>query len=311
MVSLKMAIDFFPLRSPITLDLHVDKSTTINALKDIVRNELIKRKHQVSATHFDHYYFVTSTSYVCDNNKNKNNNDVSPTATRSFVDLKPNDIATMTLLDMGIIAGGYIIHMVDPFGMHRAALIDDLSAIGRHLAYGQAVDTRNRHRQTPLHSASLRSQIATIELLAERGADLNASQSDGKTPLHIAADCGDRDVTEVLLRKGAAVDSFDKHGSTSLHYATRRKMATVAKMLMASGASADVPNSSGQTPLHTAAWCGSIVIVELLVANGADVTATDECGHSALQVAEEALLEWPPAPEYIAIIALLTAEGGI
>ena len=49
--------------------------------------------------------------------------------------------------------------------------------------------------------------LALVQLLAERGADMNARDQDGATALAIAERCPDSAIAEFLIREGASLDS--------------------------------------------------------------------------------------------------------
>nr|XP_027207062.1 ankyrin repeat and protein kinase domain-containing protein 1-like [Penaeus vannamei] len=72
---------------------------------------------------------------------------------------------------------------------------------------------------TPLHFASENGHFAVAELLAAKGADLEAKDEYDRTPVHMAAYKGHMAVLEVLSRKGARLEETDKDGDTPLHLA--------------------------------------------------------------------------------------------
>ena len=53
-----------------------------------------------------------------------------------------------------------------------------------------------------------------IKELLDSGSDVNFRDIDGRTALHIAACQGQTDVVELLLQRGAEVDPEDRWGST-------------------------------------------------------------------------------------------------
>jgi hypothetical protein len=102
-----------------------------------------------------------------------------------------------------------------------AARAGDLGAIERHLASGVAVnDVDPEHGGTPLLWAAVTGRAEAIELLAGRGADVNAVGRDGGTALHAAAFLGHEKAVDVLVRIGAKVNATNKHGATPLDLAT-------------------------------------------------------------------------------------------
>ena len=53
---------------------------------------------------------------------------------------------------------------------------------------------------TPLHAAALTGQTEAVELLIDKGADLNAENENGVTPLQMAAQQGHPAIVELLQK---------------------------------------------------------------------------------------------------------------
>ena len=77
----------------------------------------------------------------------------------------------------------------------------ELSAIAQY---------KNHEQQTSLYIASVYGEVETIELLLERGADVNALRWDGTSPIFGAATYARIDVLKLLLKAGADLDIFGK-----------------------------------------------------------------------------------------------------
>jgi ankyrin repeat protein len=73
---------------------------------------------------------------------------------------------------------------------------------------------------SPLISASTAGSLATVELLVQRGADLNIQTNDGTTALHIAALMGHDQVVATLQLAGADSSIKNSYGSTAYDNAT-------------------------------------------------------------------------------------------
>lgn len=106
-------------------------------------------------------------------------------------------------------------------GIWAAARVGDLGAIEQYIASGAAVDAVDpEHGGTPLAWAAATGQAEAIELLIDRGADVNAADRDGGTALLAAAFLGHEKAVDVLIRHGANVNAANRSGSTPLDVAT-------------------------------------------------------------------------------------------
>ncbi|XP_014663624.1 PREDICTED: putative IQ motif and ankyrin repeat domain-containing protein, partial [Priapulus caudatus] len=100
--------------------------------------------------------------------------------------------------------------------------LDNVNGVAKD-AIGRA--TRNRHflavvnaedpnGNTPLSEAAAGGQSATVRLLIDKGANLNAQGAFARTPLYRAAFSGHLDVCEVLLLHGSDPRMYASDGST-------------------------------------------------------------------------------------------------
>lgn len=82
-----------------------------------------------------------------------------------------------------------------------------------HQAYPYQINQRDENGQTPLHLAVQKHDIAIIEALLHKGADVNLKASDpcykDMTPLHYAALTGDLSAAKILLKWGANTQTLN------------------------------------------------------------------------------------------------------
>lgn len=78
-------------------------------------------------------------------------------------------------------------------------------------------------------SGEWRSEV--VQLLLEKGAEVNSRTKDGATPLHVAGKQGCGQVAELLLARGAIRGLKDDHGLTAHDYAARNSHETAAQLL--------------------------------------------------------------------------------
>jgi ankyrin repeat protein len=164
-----------------------------------------------------------------------------------------------------------------------------------------------------LHIAAQSSSSEAIQVLLDRGADIQAQDKDSRTALHIAAQSGSSEAIQMLLDhiqaqdkdrrtapdkaiagndESGKVNSADNDGKTPLHLAAEAGHKSVAKLLvnLSSDGSVNLADYKGKTPLHLAAETGHNSIVELLLKEGAaeSVNLADNDGKTPLHLATEA-----------------------
>jgi hypothetical protein len=101
--------------------------------------------------------------------------------------------------------------------IRTAARTGNMEAIKKYLAAGADINALdNEVGMTLLMWASLFGQTETIELLIQKGADVNAKNRSGTTPLHGATFLGQIEAVELLIQKGADADARTNEGATPL-----------------------------------------------------------------------------------------------
>ena len=103
----------------------------------------------------------------------------------------------------------------------------------------------------------------------------------GETPLHAAASAGNAATLRLLIEKGAAVDATNDYLRTPLHYAAIMGHYEVVKSLCEAKAGIHVLDARGTTPLHDAAAAGHRRIYDYLIQLGASDSTLDNQGRSA------------------------------
>ena len=177
----------------------------------------------------------------------------------------------------------------------------------------------------PIHDAVMNGNIDEVQWQLDAGVDVNEESSKGLTPLHYAASAGHNDIVELLIERGANVNATDSgKGATPLDYAHWRDHEEVIETLNAhnaqrehekggkgigqsslihdaaldgdidevqrqldAGVDPNLKSSKGATPLFYAVYGGHLEIVELLITRGADVNALYLNGNSVLDQAHD------------------------
>jgi ankyrin repeat protein len=173
----------------------------------------------------------------------------------------------------------------DETDIHTAARLGDLARVTQLLdADPQLANARTAADETPLHYAAATQRTALIELLLERGADVNAVDQLGQTPLHLVASSSDAKAVRAVIDADADVNARDGQGETPLHIAARRLSVTGVRALIAAGADVNARNKRGETPLQvlgrqarTPEQINELLgpLAKLLIASGAEPGSID------------------------------------
>jgi hypothetical protein len=126
------------------------------------------------------------------------------------------------------------------------------------------------------------------------------------TALHQAVIVGRHDIVQLLLERGAEIDAPNKYGQTALYQAAIVGLHDMVQLLLEKGAEVDAPNKYGETALHRAAFYGYDDIVRLLLGYGADCTDIDERWRQLwLPIGQHRRYE-PPLPPYLRLWEMAT-----
>ena len=130
-----------------------------------------------------------------------------------------------------------------------------------------------------------KSQAPNIDLLLEKGADLEAKDGDGRTPLLVAVRRTNLNTIKYLLERGADLEAKDSRGQTALVLAVQNSALETMNLLLAQGADLETEDIRGRTPLIVAAGMSTPETVDLLFEKGATLEATDNHGQTPLVMA--------------------------
>ena len=158
------------------------------------------------------------------------------------------------------------------------------------LTHGSKIKCKTKKRSdTPLHLAVRNCAIEIIEMLLDRGANIDAECEKGTTPLHDAIRWEKMEIVELLLNRGADVNAKGKSGKTYLHIAADEGYVLIAEHLLKHGADVNsvwtCDGNKHYSPLYLAVINGHEKVVKLLLECGANVDARDLDGKTILYYA--------------------------
>ena len=149
--------------------------------------------------------------------------------------------------------------------LHKAAATGDLSQITALLDDGYNIDA-------PLPFRAILSED-------------NSFQFEGCSPLQIAAFFGKSKALDLLLDRGADVNARDADKAEVLEYAISGEKQGLVMKLLAKGANTRSKNKYGRSVLHCAVEYGDLLLFYLLVEYGADPTEEDKEGGAPIHAA--------------------------
>ncbi|MEE9443648.1 MAG: ankyrin repeat domain-containing protein [candidate division Zixibacteria bacterium] len=150
------------------------------------------------------------------------------------------------------------------------------------------IGIRNDRGSTALHFAAENGHLQIVELLLDRGADLEAIDVDGDTPLMGAAIRGHSEIFKMLLSRGADVDILNINENGVLHYAAMGGSVEIVDLLLDRGQNINTQvaqNQGGFTPLIMAVFRNKQEVVKFLLEKGADIEISDSYGRTPLSIA--------------------------
>ena len=168
----------------------------------------------------------------------------------------------------------------------------NLEAVHLLINYGAKVDQMYFKDKTILHAAVMQPSVHIVEILIQKGADVNAKDGKGETPIANALRTNPYPLymVEYLARKGADINVCLNDGSNLLHLAAAHSEGDkeLAHLLLYFGCHINNRNNRDEIPLLLALHeipCKKHLAINFskcLVKHGANVN--DESIHNALHI---------------------------
>ena len=144
------------------------------------------------------------------------------------------------------------------------------------LKSGCRIDEKDARGRPALSKAAIQGELAIMELLLGKGADVNqADGPEGLTPLAWACAKGKPEsVIHLLRREGIDPDCKDRHGRTPLHHAAVSKSSKCIETLLDHGADLEAADRNGIRPIDQAMNYGSIESIRCFLRRGVKLGPT-------------------------------------
>lgn len=120
-----------------------------------------------------------------------------------------------------------------------------------------------------MHLASINDHINVVNILLDKGANVNETDDQGRTPLWLVSFFGHVDLVTLFLDKGSDPDhrSYTTKAAP-IYVAAQENRANVVEILLESKASVDLKTKNGHTALAVASSMGHTDVVETLLDKG-------------------------------------------
>ena len=176
-----------------------------------------------------------------------------------------------------------------PAPLYYASLFGLRRVVELLVEKGADVNAQGGDYGNALQAASYRGHEAIVRLLVDNGADVNAQGGNYDNALYAASSRGHEQIVRLLVDKGADVKAEGGYHGNALYAASERGHEQIVRLLLDNGA--DVNAKGGKyghyDALYAASSGGHEQIVRLLVDKGADVKAEGGYHGNALYAASE------------------------
>jgi ankyrin repeat protein len=166
-----------------------------------------------------------------------------------------------------------------------AAKEGDVATVEKLIKKGADVNDVDRYGKTSLMYAAEDGHTETVAYLLDKGAEVDHADSNGDTALIYAAENGHKESVAYLLEKGVAIDQADHIGATALIVASQAGHSEMVAFLIDKGAVVNQAANLGFTALMQASLRGHSEVIECLLEKGAAVDQVDHTGGTALMCA--------------------------
>ncbi|XP_065925741.1 ankyrin repeat domain-containing protein 50-like [Magallana gigas] len=138
---------------------------------------------------------------------------------------------------------------------------------------------------SPLYIACQNGHNTTVQLLLSNKADINLCAKNGTSPLYIACQKGHDSTVQLLLSNGADINLCRKNGASPFYIACQNGHDSTVQLLLSNGADINLCNKNGAGPFYIACQNGHDSTVQLLLSNGADINLCNKNGAGPLYIA--------------------------
>jgi len=168
------------------------------------------------------------------------------------------------------------------FNITNLTFEDNQKIIELLINKGADLNLQNNNKDTALLYSSKNGYKDIAELLINKGADLNLQDNNKDTALLYSLKNGYKDIAELLIDKGADLNLQDNNKDTALLISLKNGYKDIAKLIIEKGSGLNQQDNNKDTALLISLKNGYKDIAELLIDKGADLNLQDNNKEPAL-----------------------------
>ena len=169
--------------------------------------------------------------------------------------------------------------------LHAASLGGHEKVVQMLLEKGANINAQGGLYGSVLQAASLGGHEKVVQMLLEKGANINVQGGRYGSTLQAASIRGYKKVVQMLLEKGANINAQGGYYGSALQAASSKGHEKVVQMLLEKGANINAQDGLYRSALQAASSKGHEKVVQMLLEKGANINAQDGLYRSALQAA--------------------------
>ncbi|NPD84761.1 hypothetical protein HNS38_08335 [Lentimicrobium sp. L6] len=136
-----------------------------------------------------------------------------------------------------------------------------------------------------LQYALFTNKLSTIQLLIDKGIDVNNSDNNQQTALHLALNRRSYKVYDALMAANCDMNAQYSNGNTALHYSIENNLDSISKCLIDAGADLKLLNNNKESALFIAIENNNRDLVDLLQQKGSKLPQDKQKKNELLQFA--------------------------
>ena len=157
--------------------------------------------------------------------------------------------------------------MNDKSCLHEACISGNVALVELVLSRGANIESRDIYGRCPIHYATMNGHIGVVSLLLDKGAQIDPVDHDGYTPVLLGANYPE--VVTQLIKFGCALEPLSEDSPSLISLACQFGREEIVKSLLERSVKLTSADAEGLYPIHIACRDGQASVVKLLLIHSA------------------------------------------